>query len=185
MITSCCFDIETSSLDANFGIILCAVIQGFGAKPVVLRGDQCNPNWDSKRSDDSDIVRKIVDELLKFDVLVAHYGSKFDLPFIRTRMAKWHLGTFPNTKKLIDPYHLSKNKFCLRSNSLESLSSLIGAPHKTIVDGQIWIRAALDGDKKAMDYIVKHCIRDVKVLGYVVDSVKGYSSTFNSWGSGF
>jgi hypothetical protein len=55
---------------------------------------------------------------------------------------------------------------------------------KAQVDGEHWLRAALDGDRKSMNYIVDHCIKDVIVLDDVVGALKAYSSTINSWGSG-
>lgn len=184
MISSCCFDLETSSLDANFGIILCAVIKGSDRKkPIILRGDMYN-TWDSRRSDDSQLVAGIVDALGNYDILVAHNGARFDIPFLRTRMARWKQPAFPN-KKIVDPVQLARNKLKMSSNSLASLSSLIGAGDKTVVDGNMWTKAALDGDREAMEYIVKHCVKDVDILEKVADAVKPYCSTFNSYGSGF
>ena len=49
----------------------------------------------------------------------------------------------------------------------------------------MWLEAALDGNKLAMDYIVKHCIRDVEILEKVADAVKPYCSAFNTYGSGY
>ncbi|MCI0628569.1 MAG: ribonuclease H-like domain-containing protein [Acidobacteria bacterium] len=183
MLSSCCFDLETSSLDAGFGIILCAVIKGSNQKkPTVLRADELNPEWDTRRSDDSAIVMAIAEELDKYDVLVAHNGARFDIPYLRTRMARWKLGPFPN-KKLVDPLQLARNKFRLGRNSLAALGSLINAPEKTPVDGQVWVKASLDGDRDAMKYICRHCVRDVEILELVLDAVKGYCGTINSWGS--
>ena len=151
MISSCCFDLETSSLNANFGIVLCAVVKGSDRKkPYVFRGDSYEPWKQGKRSDDSFLVKDIVACLSGYDVLVAHNGARFDVPFLRTRMAKWspHLecGAFPN-KKLVDPVQLARNKLRMSSNGLAALASLIGAGEKTLVDGDVWLRASLDGDK--------------------------------------
>ncbi len=52
------------------------------------------------------------------------------------------------------------------------------------MDANAWLRAALDGDRKAMDYIVEHCVEDVMTLERIVDAVKTYSTAFNSRGSG-
>ena len=185
MISSCCFDIETSSLNANFGIVLCAVVKGSDRKkPHVFRGDLF-PSWQAgMRSDDRELVSAIVAQLDQYDVLVAHNGARFDIPFLRTRMAKWNIGIFPS-KKLVDPVQLCRNKLRMSSNGLASIASLLGAGEKTVVDGNMWIRASLDGDTESMDYIVEHCKRDVDILERVADSVKQYSSVFNTYGSGF
>jgi uncharacterized protein YprB with RNaseH-like and TPR domain len=185
MITSCCFDLETSSLNANFGIVLCGVIKGSDRKkPYVFRGDDFSAWKEGRRSDDASLVGTIVTCLNQYDVLVAHNGARFDVAFLRTRMANWGLGAFPN-KKLVDPVLIARNKLRMSSNSLASLASLIGAGEKTVVDGKMWLRASLDGDKEAMDYIVKHCVIDVQILEKVADAVKAYSSVFNSYGSGY
>jgi uncharacterized protein YprB with RNaseH-like and TPR domain len=179
VITSACFDIETSSLDGHFGIILVAAVKPNHGKIKVFRLDEINKKWKTERSNDKELVIALSSELLKYDILVAHNGLKFDIPFIRARMAFWNLGTFPN-KKIIDPYQIAKNNFRVFSKSLDSLSDLIGCKKKkTPVQGRYWIKAVLDGDKKSMDYIVEHCVRDVEILEELLNYVKGYSPLFN------
>ena len=56
---------------------------------------------------------------------------------------------------------------------------------KTIVDPQQWLAAALDGSRKAMHYIVDHCVQDVLVLEKVIGALKAYSGTYSTYGSGF
>ena len=129
------------------------------------------------------MLRSLLDALNDYDVLIAHNGLKFDLPFIRTRIAKWNLPALPE-KKLVDPVQLARNKLRMSYNSLDKLASFLNVNSKTDVDANAWLRAALDGDRKAMDYIIEHCIEDVLTLERIVDAVKSYSTAFNSWGSG-
>lgn len=186
MLTAATFDLETTSLNADFGIVLCGVIlpHDSRAKPIVFRGDKSNPKWATKRSDDSKLVAEIADELAKYDVLIAHNGQRFDLPFLRTRLAKWHLPPMPK-KKLIDPVLIARNQLKMSWNSLEKLADMMGCNAKTEVSGDLWIRAALDGDKKAMDYIVDHCVADVVMLSNVFDKLKSYVSGINTYGSAY
>lgn len=51
-ITCCCFDLETTNLAADFGVILCGVVKGAGEKPAIFRADQLNKDWPRRRSDD-------------------------------------------------------------------------------------------------------------------------------------
>lgn len=189
MITAATFDIETSHLCADFGIVLCAVIKAntppgmAPAKPVILRGDDLNPRWKTRRSDDSDIIEAIRSHLEKYDVVVAHNGLKFDLPFIRTRIAKWRLDPLKELK-IVDPVQLARNKLRMSFNSLDRLAEFLGVNSKTDVSGDLWVRAALDGDRRAMTYITTHCVQDVLTLDRIVDAVKNYSTAFNAWGSG-
>lgn len=181
---SCCFDLETTNLSADFGIVLCAVIKGTGEQPVVFRGD-AYPNWQSRRSDDSALVRDIVAALSRYDIWVAHNGARFDVPFLRTRLLKWGLPPLPN-KKLVDPVLLARNKLRMNFNGLKAVSALIPMTHaKTEVHPELWQQAALDGSRKAMKYIVEHCVQDVLVLEQVVGALKEYSSTYNAYGSGY
>lgn len=184
-IQTACFDIETSSLDARFGIILCAVVKPDGGKPVVFRSDELNKKWKTNRSDDSAIVLSLVDELSNYDILVAHNGVKFDLPFIRTRMVKWGFRPPFPYKKVIDPYQLVRNRFRLSNASLEAICDYLNLGRKTPVDADIWVKAALDGCKKSMDYIVDHCVKDVLLLEQVLRRVKDYITEFNQRGSGW
>lgn len=184
MIDSCCFDLETSSLNADFGIILCAVIKPAKEKEFVFRGDKLNKNWKTKRSDDSAIVRAVADKLQEYDILVGHYAAGFDLPFLRTRMIYHGMQPFKD-RKVVDPWKIARNKLKLSSNSLDRITDFVGCNSKSTVSGQLWNEAALDGSRKAMDYIVEHCIQDVLMLEQIVDVVKGYSTNFNAWGSGY
>jgi uncharacterized protein YprB with RNaseH-like and TPR domain len=183
-ISCCVFDLETSGLNADFGVILCGVVKGAGDRPMVFRGDELNPNWTTRRSDDSGVLKAIVSEMSRYDIWIAHNGAKFDVPFLRTRLAKWGLPALP-AKKLVDPVQLARNKFKMSFNGLAQVASLLGVNSKTDLDPDVWIRASLDGDRKAMGYIVKHCVEDVYTLEKVVRVLKDYATNLNSWGSGF
>lgn len=185
MITCCCFDLETSSLNADFGIVLCGVVQGDGKKPRIFRGDEINPHWRTKRSDDKALVKAIVRELEQYDIWIAHNGAKFDVPFLRTRLMAWGLPPLA-TKKLVDPVWLARNKLRLSYNSLKQVAAHLGIEQrKTEVTPQQWLRAYLDGDTRAMNYIVEHCVLDVEILAQVINNIKHYATQLNSWGSGF
>jgi len=183
-VTCCVMDIETTNLNADFGIILCGVIKPANGKPKVFRGDKLNPNWDRKRSDDKDVVKALVEELEKYDIWIIYNGLKFDIAFIRSRLLKHGLSPLGN-KKLIDPVQLARNKLKMSYNSLEKVANHLGCNSKTEIDPDMWLKAALDGDRKAMSQIVVHCIEDVLTLEKVANQLKVYSSVFNSQGSGW
>lgn len=183
-ISCCCFDLETTSLNADFGVVLCGVVKPAQGKCKVFRADKLNPNWSKERSNDSNVVAAIVRELSEYDIWIAHNGNRFDVPFLRTRLAKWGLESLP-AKKLIDPVFLARNKLKMSYNSLESLAKFLGVNSKTEVSGDTWLQASLDGSRKAMSYIAEHCVQDVLVLEKVIKSLKAYSTNYNAWGSGF
>lgn len=186
LITIATFDLECSSLNADFGIVLCGVIKPHypDSKPVVLRGDLLCENWDTCRSDDKKTVETIANALSAFDILIAHNGLKYDLPFLRTRLAKHGLPPLKDFK-LVDPVQIARNKLRMSNNSLDRITDFLGCNSKTTVDGDTWLKASLDGDRAAMDYIAEHCVEDVYMLEKIVDAVKGYCSVFNNRGSSF
>lgn len=185
-IMCCVFDLETTNLNADFGVVLCGVVKPAFAPPKIFRADKLNPDWKRSRSDDSAVIEAIADELTKYDILIAHNGARFDLPFLRTRLAKHKLPPFPNTIKLVDPVWVARNKLKLSYNSLEQLIDFLGITEKkTPVSGDQWLSASLDGCVESMDYIVRHCVQDVLSLERVVTKLKHYSTQFNAWGSGY
>lgn len=182
-ITSCVFDLETSNLNADFGIILCGVIKGAGEKEQVFRLDNY-PTWRNHRSNDRQLVTDLVTCLAQYDIWTAHNGARFDVPYLRTRLLRHALPPLPS-RKLVDPVLLARNKLRMSFNSLSQVANLLGCNSKTDVEPQMWLRASLDGDRKAMKYIVEHCIQDVLVLEKVLHGLKHYCTSFNTYGSGF
>jgi hypothetical protein len=72
-----------------------------------------------------------------------------------------------------------------RYNSLNQVANHLGVNSKTEVEPRQWLAAALDGSRRAMRYIVDHCVQDVLVLEKVIGALKAYSGTYNTYGSGF
>ncbi len=136
------------------------------------------------RFDDRHVTAAIVAELDKFDIRVAHNGAKFDVPFLRTCLLAHAMPPLP-TRKLIDPVLLARNKLRMNFNSLNAVANHLRANSKTDVEPQQWPAAALDGNRRAMSYIVKHYVQDVLVLEKVIGALKAYSGTYNTSGSGF
>jgi uncharacterized protein YprB with RNaseH-like and TPR domain len=185
VISTAVFDLETSDLNADSGIILCAVIQSSTRKaPIVIRTDDTNPGWKrGRRGDDSATVRLVQSALADHDVLCAHNGTRFDLPFLRTRALKWGVPRLPDLK-VVDPLSIAWRKFRLKSNRLGNISDYIGVrDKKTPLDMSIWGDAVLNGSREAMDLIVEHCVADVKVLCGVLKIVKPFIRQLDDRGS--
>jgi uncharacterized protein YprB with RNaseH-like and TPR domain len=100
-----------------------------------------------------------------YDELVTWYGSRFDIPFIRTRALVDRID-FPahGTIKHTDLWFVSRGKFKLSSNRLENACRvLLGKTTKNRIDSKYW-RAGTRGDKESLDYILDHNFRDVNDL---------------------
>ncbi len=156
------FDIETTSLKADFSIILSAAVKPFKRDPVVFRADTY-PTWRTARDDDSGIVRDISQELARHAIVITHYGSKFDLPYLRAKAMRYGCPALPPMFG-IDTYYIAKANFLVSSRRLENLCRYFGLGQKSGVEGNLWNKAAFAGDKEAMDAIVKHNCQDVELL---------------------
>lgn len=178
------FDIETTGLNAAFGRILCCCVMSYDPQEIkTFRADEY-PAWKAgRRSDDYEITAEIMAYLEEFDILIAHNGVKFDLPFIRTRALAHGLPPL-HPLKIVDPVLTARKALRMQSNSLDAIAKHLGAPdQKTPLLPETWARAQMDDDKSAMDSIVEHCVADVKVLDYVAHAIRGYVKTIDSIGS--
>jgi len=181
------FDIETSSLYSNFGILLCCSIKDYQAdgkgKLRTFRADKY-PTWEKKRTDCKQITVDIVNTLKDYDILVAHNGQYFDKQWLNTLCLLY--GEIPAIRwtKMIDPVLLARRHLRLGRNSLETLIDYFGIPHKkTHVSGRLWLQAGIEGNRKAMQQIVDHCEVDVKSLEAVYDKVRRLVERIDNRGS--
>lgn len=169
-------DIETTNLDANFGIMLSYCIKDSDSNTIY---ESVITPSDIKRAkagdEDKRVVTACVRDLQRFDKLVTFYGVRFDIPFIRTRAVSLGI-EFPShgTIKHQDVYFLIRGKFKLNSNRLENACRvLLGHTDKTKIEYKHW-RAGARGDEKALKYIVKHNRYDVLDLEKLYNKVMEY-----------
>lgn len=149
------FDIETTNLDADIGEMLCACIKPLGRPVKSFIVDTT--------AGDGALSASLRDELRNYDYVVTWYGTKFDMPYLTTRLISAGEETLGYMRH-VDLYYTSRFKLKLHSNRLAAVGEfMFGKTQKTRVIGPIWLRA-IRGDKEAMDYIVKHCQKDVREL---------------------
>jgi uncharacterized protein YprB with RNaseH-like and TPR domain len=156
------WDIEAGGLDANYDVMLCATIKQLeGPMEVFQIGD--------KRWNDKKLLREVSDYLTNFDVLVHHYGDRYDVPFTNTRLLIQGLPLLDLSNTiLVDTWWTARHAYKFNNNRLATLIDALGTPtSKSPLDGPIWIKAKAGG-KRALDYIVEHNIRDVEALEEVV-----------------
>jgi uncharacterized protein YprB with RNaseH-like and TPR domain len=169
-------DIETTNLQANFGIILSYCIK-IDSKDEILMGVINKKDIEKYPADQTDyrVVVKLIKDLEKFDRIVTHYGRKFDIPFIRTRALMMNIpflnfGSISND----DTWLMARGKMRLNSNRLETVErALFGNTGKTHIDYKHWIAGAR-GNKKSLDYILDHNKRDVISLEKVWYELKDF-----------
>ena len=152
-------DIEASNLAANFGVMFAYCIKK-SWKNEIITG--ITEPITFKKSLDKTVVVKCIKDMTKFDRLVTYYGTKYDIPFIRTR-ALYHGLDFPGYGSVLhtDLYYMVRNKLRLNSNRLEvACRAVFGRSEKTHIENEYWIRALM-GDKESLLYILDHCKKDV------------------------
>jgi hypothetical protein len=166
------FDLETSNLNADFGIILCGVVKPYKGKPRVFRIDDY-PLYKKDRANDREVTKAIRDELGEYDLWVSYNGKRFDVPFLNTRLMV-HGFERMAPQKHSDIYWLARYRLKLHSARLAVVQEFFGLKkHKTRIDGMHWARA-MAGYRKDMDYIVDHCVKDVQVLEEVYVKMKQF-----------
>lgn len=187
MISTLVLDIETTDLNADRGVTLCACFESSytPGKVQTLRNDVVNrTDWvKGIRGNDKELVKSLSTLIRNHDIVVAHNGHKFDLPFLRSRALRWGLKPL-HEPKIVDPLLIAWRKFALRSNRLGALADFFGIrDRKTPLDMSVWADATLNGSKQSMDLIVEHCVADVRVLTAVLPHVKPFIKLFDDRGS--
>ena len=167
------YDIETTNLAANYGIILCAVVKPLHMPPKVFRLDKYRKDV---RSEDKYLIKALIEELEKYDFIVTYNGVRFDNKFVNTR-AMYHNIPLLSEKLQIDL--LNQTRRTLRTNN-KRLNTVVNffdmEEKKTDIDPKYWRWAAL-GDKEAMDYVTHHCIQDCKTLELVYEKFSPFIKT--------
>lgn len=158
------WDLETSDLFADWGHIFCVgyEVEGEGIKHISI--DQF-PGWQSQPWNDFFVCQAFLKVLQREDlgVEVTHYGTNFDLKFLQARLKFHGLGTIPPLGHE-DTYFIAKSKLALKSRRLGSIAEFLKIRFKkTPIDKEHWRRAGR-GDKGSLQYIIKHCIADIRVL---------------------
>ena len=64
----------------------------------------------------------------------------------------------------LDTWRIAKNNMCVASRRLEALGRYLELGKKSVVEGNLWLKAAMSGDKETIDAIVAHNIQDVILL---------------------
>jgi uncharacterized protein YprB with RNaseH-like and TPR domain len=161
------WDLETSDLNADWGTIYCVGYQIEGEKIKCISITDF-PGWEKEPWNDERVIRAFLRVLCREDVgiEVTHYGTNFDIKFLQARMAYHGMGVLPILGH-VDTYYAAKTKLAIKSKSLANVADFLKCPFKkTYLDKDHWRRAGR-GDRHSLDYIVKHCIADVRVLRWV------------------
>lgn len=164
-------DIEATNLAANFGYLLAIAWKFSGDKKVSCLSIVDAPTFASDPTNDKWLVKRFREVVENADIVVGHYSTRFDYPFLQARALYHNLDPFPTDIRHIDTWRISRDKLRLNSNRLASVAAHLGLEEKTALSGPIWIKA-MAGHKASIKYVVEHCIQDVVVLEQVYEKIK-------------
>jgi uncharacterized protein YprB with RNaseH-like and TPR domain len=172
-------DIETSNLQANFGLILSYAIKTAGKNEFFTERLTRNEFGQRKYLQDREIVKHLIKDMKKYDIICGYYSARFDIPYIRSRALRYNI-KFPSANELrhIDLYFTVKKNLRLNSNRLATVSEFLGVPGKTIIKSEYWV-SALSGDETSLKYIQNHNLKDVIVLEKVFNKMQPYFKLTN------
>ncbi len=165
-------DIEATNLSANFGYILCIGYKWGHKKKAEVVSISDFKRFKLDVTNDIEVLKKFEKVYDKADVVIFHYGDRYDLPYIQARRLIQGLRILPTTST-IDTWKIIKYKLALSNNKLDTLIKTLGTPtQKTPLTGPIWVKAAA-GHKPSIKYIKKHCLADVYALEEAYLKIRG------------
>ena len=167
------FDIETTGLKANWSHMLCWCIKDAGEN--TIQYDLITPRK-VRDKDDYKLIKSAVEAIKEYDRIVTWYGTRFDLPYLRSRAIYYGID-FPSYQELYhtDLYYLARSKLAMHSNRLGAVCQFFGIEAKSHpMTPELWIRAGR-GEKEALQTVLTHCEEDVKSTDSCYDMLLKYS----------
>jgi uncharacterized protein YprB with RNaseH-like and TPR domain len=132
----------------------------------VLSGLDFPKEFKKDFTNDKPLLEALSEVWNQADIVVAHYGQKFDRCFLNTRIEKHGLPPLKPVK-LIDTWRISKDNLALHSNKLDTLLKFFNAPDQKVeLTYEEW-RKIQRGDIPTLKKLAAHCHNDVTGLEYV------------------
>lgn len=176
-------DVESEALDVNFGILFTYYIKVSGKNEyyydAITKEDI--KKWGKEAKEDTRLIRNLVRDLSGFQRIITHYGSRFDIPFIRARALICGV-PFPIYGELwqTDTWQILRKKFKLSRNTLENGSrTLVGRTrknHLTLASKH----GCLRGDRKAIEFTLLHNRFDVQDTDALYRKIREYAKETKS-----
>jgi len=115
---------------------------------------------------DTELLKALVIQMKKCDMIIGHYSDYFDVPLVRTRCFMLRIPFIKYTDKIRfgDTWKRARFGMSFIRNSLDNLGITFGfAIRKTRFDIFIWRLAGDYGNKKALKKVLDHNKKDVEI----------------------
>lgn len=177
------FDLETYTLDRNWGVLLVGsiLIHRGGPPEITTYTLRESSGWPHRRGDDGELAEKVAKKLDECHLLIAHNGSRFDIPWMRTLALKHNFAW--REKKLVDPCAVAWKRYKLSNNSLQTVANFLGLGQKMPLAESVWRDAILNDDSTAWELLKTRCESDVTILNAIAAKVIGSVNTIDFAGS--
>ncbi len=155
-------DIEADGLKTDFSTMLTWCIKEKGGK--ITSGVIKKKELFSEIDVDKRLVTDLSKELAKYKIIVTYFGTRYDLPFIRTKAMRYGVplleygGTYH-----FDLFYTVRAKMNLSRKSLDNACDYLGIKGKTEIDKESWRRAKY-GNKAGLAEVLNHNEGDVVIL---------------------
>lgn len=114
------------------------------------------------------------------DVVVAHNGDKFDMPWINGRLLYHRLPPMPRVV-MQDTCKIAREAFKLNFNSLDYLAKYLGLSGKIGTTFDNWVNVATKKSLKDLEHLVHYCKNgDVPLLEEVYKIMRPYIKVWSS-----
>ena len=172
------YDIETSDFDPeqNFIICYCGILRDIVTEEIehvqdsITKSDIKKAVSQSTFDFDKRLLTTLSHNMKQAHHVVGHYSTKFDNPYFRSRCL------LTNQQDLIpdygyqfygDTWRMMKRTMKSKRNTLKNfIRQTTGNDEKTFVDLKYWYITHFKDHKlwkKSMDYIIDHCVKDVRM----------------------
>lgn len=153
-------DIETTSLAADMGMLVCSVIRRRGKDSLFF--------VDSPKSERR-VLDRLSAEICKCDTLVTFNGRSFDLPFIISRrlvLGAKDLGLAPACH--VDLFDHCRQMLRFDKLSLDHIARVLGVEVDATLTGReiphLYTTYLASRNRQARQQIIDHCVSDVRTL---------------------
>jgi len=188
-----CFDIETTALEGvGAGMIICACVRPLATQRTrdfrLKYREDYNPKTEGfLQVEETDMLKELMDELGKYDLLIGQNIINFDLPFLRTRCYRrnidFNLNPFVyDTVKAFGrvKFRTVLNGFGKPSKSLDMIADFLGVTQEKtkIYPVEHWMTVwGRDAEREeSMRDILSHCQSDVRMTTKIYEIMLPYDN---------